>query len=216
MKLFWIGIILILCSCKGPILPPSKTAAVEQDELSEIQKQNQNRFVWQEPAKVISMLGDLSNKTVADIGAGTGYFTFRLLFKAEKVIAIDIDPSMLEIMENFKVNLDKDIQDKLETRLALPSDSKLVDNEVDDILIINTIGYIDNRIDYLKNLKPKLKEGGRIMIVDFKSKQMPFEAPTAERIPLFQMENDLQESGYTLQKSDDTSLEYQYIIIASK
>lgn len=215
MKMIWIALAVVLVGCKGPIMPPSNSSSNSSDDLSEIQKQNQNRFVWQEPAKVIAMLGDLSNKTVADIGAGTGYFTFRLLFKAEKVIAIDIDPSMIDIMENFKVNLDKDIQDKLVTRLALPSDSKLQDDEVDDILIINTIGYIDNRIDYLKKLKPKLKEGGRIMIVDFKSKQLPFEAPTTQRIPLFQMEKDLQESGYTLQKSDDTSLEYQYIIIAS-
>ena len=46
--------------------------------------ENKDRGIWQKPNMVISLLGDLEDKTVADIGAGTGYFTFRIVPKAKK------------------------------------------------------------------------------------------------------------------------------------
>lgn len=208
-----------LYSCKGPVFSGSsnKVDQRKSEEVTKIQDQNKGRDVWQQPSLVINKLGDLAKKTVADIGAGTGFFTFRLLFKAQKVIAIDIDPNMIEIMENFKLNLDKNIQEKLETRLALPNNSKLVDNEADIILIINTFAYIGERVSYLKHLKSKLKSGGKIMIVDFKSRKLPIDAPEDKyRLPLFQVERDLTEAGYQLIESDDQTLNYQYILIAEK
>lgn len=221
MKDIWLITLLIflLYGCKGPVfsIPDNKRKAENLEEITKIQDQNKGRDVWQQPSAVINKLGDLSDKTIADIGAGTGFFTFRLLFKAQKVIAIDIDPNMIEIMENFKLNLDKGIQEKLETRLALPSSSKLEKDEADIILIINTFAYINKRVSYLKHLKTKLKPGGKIMIVDFKSRKLPIDAPEDKyRLPLFQVERDLTQAGYTLIDSDDQTLDYQYILIAEK
>lgn len=212
-------LIFSLQACKGPVfsVPERNPDRQKLEEVTKIQDQNKGRDVWQQPSLVINKLGDLSNKTVADIGAGTGFFTFRLLFKTAKVIAIDIDPTMIDIMENFKLNLDKEIQKKLETRLALPHDSKLTDEEADIILIINTYAYIDKRVRYLKHLAHKLKPGGKIMIVDFKSRKLPIEAPEDKyRLPLFQVERDFTEAGYRLVESDDHTLDYQYILIAEK
>ena len=50
-----------------------------------------DRLIWQKPDMVINRLGDLSNKTVVDLGAGTGFFAFRVIPKAKKTIALDID-----------------------------------------------------------------------------------------------------------------------------
>ena len=55
----------------------------------------QSRQVWQKPNLVIELLGDLQDKTIADIGAGVGYFSFRLAEKANRVIAIEIDENSL-------------------------------------------------------------------------------------------------------------------------
>ena len=46
---------------------------------------------WQKPDEVIAFLGDLEDKTVVDLGSGSGYFTFRLLATGASVIAADID-----------------------------------------------------------------------------------------------------------------------------
>mgnify|MGYP003513888378 CR=1 FL=1 len=51
-----------------------------------------DRTVWQKPYEVIHRLGPLEYLTVADIGAGSGYFSFRFIHEAARVIAIDIDP----------------------------------------------------------------------------------------------------------------------------
>src|SRR5579864_911511 len=60
------------------------------------------RAQWQKPEKVIASLGTLDGKTVADIGAGTGYFAFPIAKEAAKVIAIDIDQRFLDYIEHKK------------------------------------------------------------------------------------------------------------------
>ena len=178
---------------------------------------SKTRAAWQKPDVVISKLGDITDKTIADIGAGTGYFSFRFVLKCKKLIAIDIDKDMLELMNLFALNLPEEIQDKFETRLAANNNPKLKGNEVDIIVVINTFSYINNRVDYLKTINKGLKDGGQIMILNFKSMNIsPDSPPKKERISLETMKNELIESGYTIKEIDKESLEHQYIIIATK
>ena len=212
-----------MISCKPAVNEtPSTPSAVdppldlEELDRTNVRDQNIGRDVWQKRQLVIGMLGDLSDKVVADIGAGTGYFAFRIVLKAKKVIAIDIDPEMIKEMEYLKEVLPDSYKDKFETRLAEPDNPHLNPYEADIAIIINTIGYIDNTEEYLRNLRKSIKHGGKIMIVDFKMKKLPDDvAPDKEyRVPLFQMESTLEAAGYSEIRSDDTSLDFQYIIMA--
>lgn len=214
-------IFTLLCfcafACKDPVMPSAKQASSGENQWEKELQANKSRDIWQRPSDVIDLLGDVSEYKIADIGAGTGFFSFRLVLRGASVIAIDIDPRMLEIIESFKQNLSSEMQSKLETRLALPSDAKIEKGEVDIIMIINTIGYIENRIEYLKQLYEVLPLGGKILIVDFKSRQLPVEAPSLDfRVPLFQLEQDLANSGFTSIESNDAILDYQYTVIAIK
>src|ERR1019366_7917163 len=77
-----------------------------------------SRDEWQKPHDVITALGLKSTDTVADIGAGTGYFARRFAQHAGKVYAVDIDEKLLEIArDNARPNL--------ETILAAPDDPRL-------------------------------------------------------------------------------------------
>jgi predicted RNA methylase len=58
--------------------------------------------IWQKPDLVIQQLGDVNGKTVADLGAGTGYFSRRIAYKGARVIAIDIDPQAIQWMQEQK------------------------------------------------------------------------------------------------------------------
>lgn len=180
--------------------------------------ESKDRVFWQKPDLVINLLGDLSEKTVADIGAGSGYFARRLAYKAKHIIAIDIDKKFIDFMDSIKlVELPPDIQARFETRLATPEDSKLRNGEADVVLLVNTYIYIPNRVEYLSRLRQGVKPGGMIVIVDFKKKRMPLENPPDEiRLPLHQVENELEEAGYHWLASDDTSLDYQYIVIGER
>ena len=72
-------------------------------------------------------------------------------------------------------------------------------------------------MDYLKTVYKGVKPGGRICIVDFKMKKLPnVFPPVSDRIPLFEVENQLEEAGFRHLFSDDQTLDYQYIVIAEK
>lgn len=222
--LFLVIITLFLLSCDERPTPhqnSSMTAALPTTPIinnSISQNKEEDRYAWQKPALVIEKLGDLEGKVIADIGAGTGYFAFRLLSKAEKVIAVDIDPDMIELIKIFRENLDTLSQQKIDTRLASSESPKLEDDEIDIALIINTIGYITDKKSYLTNLRSTIKEGGEVVIVDFKMKRIPDDiAPPANyRVSLLELENILYEAGYQNVVTDDISLNYQYIVKASR
>ena len=85
-----------------------------------------DRVIWQKPEMVIKLLGNLESKVVADLGAGSGYFSFRLVDRAKKVIAIDVDPHMISWMDSIAVEKLSDYQrQKFETRLADYDNSRL-------------------------------------------------------------------------------------------
>ena len=70
-----------------------------------------DRVIWQKPDLVIQQLGDVEGKTVADLGAGTGYFSRRIAYKGARVIAIDIDPLAIQWMEEQKEKFPIELQD---------------------------------------------------------------------------------------------------------
>lgn len=178
---------------------------------------NTNRGIWQKPEMVINLLGSLENKTVADIGAGKGFFALRMAPKAKKVIAIDIDPRFVTLLDSLKQQeLPPDIQPRLETRLGTPDDPRLQPGEADIVLIVNTYMYIKNRVAYLETLKEGISNGGTLLIIDFKKKRTPLGPPSQFRIPLYQVEEELYEAGYSNIQTNDTALDYQYIIVAEK
>ena len=178
---------------------------------------NTNRVIWQKPNMVIDLLGSLDNKTVADIGAGTGYFALRMVPKAKKVIAIDIDQRFVQFLDSIKVlELPENLQSKLEARLGTPTDARLQNEEADIVIIVNTYMYIKNQVDYLTQLKNGISEGGKLLIIDFKKKRTPIGPPSNIRTPLFTVEDQLYEAGYKNVSTNDTALDYQYIIMAEK
>ena len=161
---------------------------------------------------------DIENKTVADIGAGSGFFARRLAQHAKKVIAIDIDERFIHYMDSVKlIELKPEYQKRFETRLVTPTDSKLQPGEADIVLIVNTYIYFKNRLGYLQHLWDVLPEGGQIIIVDFKKKRIPIKIPKQRnRLELYKVEYELAQVGFNLTGSDDCSLEYQYIVTAEK
>ncbi|GJM32163.1 MAG: hypothetical protein DHS20C18_11640 [Saprospiraceae bacterium] len=178
---------------------------------------HQNRLIWQKPDLVLEYLGDLEGKTVADIGAGTGFFTLRLVPSAGKVIATDIDPRFIAYLDSVKVlELPENLQKRLETRLVKTDDPMLKAGEADVVIIVNTFMYIKDRTDYLAKLKRAIKSGGKLLIIDFKKKRTPIGPPIDLRVPLFTVEEEMYEAGYRQVTTDDTSLDYQYIVMAEK
>lgn len=176
---------------------------------------NHGRLDWQKPEWLLNTLGDISNKTIADIGAGSGYFTFRLVQRKAKVIAIDVDPQMISILNLFRSNLDSVSQSMLEIRQVPVSDPQLSHEEVDIVMLVNTIGYIDNLSDYLDKIRYGLKKDGLLVIVDFKSNiDVPISITGESE---FIIDNELlktilAKNGFRFIEVDDMTLPYQFVM----
>lgn len=194
---------------------PKKDIAASEDNAFA----SPNRDLWQRPDLILNHLGTLENKTLADIGAGPdGYFSFIIAkyTKVKKVLALDIDKKVLDYIEETKLAY-RYSQERIETRLVEPSDPLLKENEADVVLISSTLTYIEDKVGYLQNLRENMPSAGRLVIVDYKMKEIPEKfPPQSERIPLFEMEEIIDNSGFKRIVTDDTSLNFQYIIVALK
>jgi ubiquinone/menaquinone biosynthesis C-methylase UbiE len=216
--IFSFSLFFVSCIENSKDQPAVKDIENQKKNMLTIPKdENKDRVLWQKPEIVVSKMGDLTGKTVADIGAGTGYFTFRMALQAQKVIAIDIVPNYLEILDNLKEKLPIEIQERIETRLAQENNPLLKPDEADLVVIINTFSVIDRKIDYLKTVKKGLKNNGKIFIVDFKIKNIPIDAPPVkDRLPINELEDQLVKAGFKNIITDDTTLDFQYVVTAEK
>ncbi len=171
-----------------------------------------SRAAWQKPEKVIASLGPLDGKTVADIGAGSGYFAFPIAKKAAKVIAIDIDQRFLDYIDHKKQT--QKIGSNIETRLTTPDSPGLKPSEAEMVLIVDTYHHIEDRVEYLKKLKKGIHQGGVLVIIDFKKEKTPPGPPIELRLAETQVKSELKSAGFTVVSVDGDTLPYQYIIKA--
>ena len=173
--------------------------------------ENPERDQWQKPDLVIEKLGDIKGKKIADIGAGTGYFSRRLAQKGASVLALDIDEQFL----NF-INTHSSDSLTIVTR-KIPFNSPQLDSaEVDAVIVVDTYHHIENRYDYFRDVWRGMKAGGQLMVVDFKKKKTPHGPPTEKRVEGFDVMRELQKTGFIKVVIDTKTLDYQYIIMAKK
>lgn len=179
---------------------------------------NTNRVLWQKPQMIIQLMGNIEDKVVADLGAGgRGFFSLRLAPKAKKVIALDTDEAAVRSLDTIRqLQLPENIQPRLEVRLTPPDAPNLNENEVDIVFMSNVYIYLPDRIQYMQKLRSLLKDSGKVMIVDFKKKRTPIGPNSSLRVPLYLVEQELEQAGFKNIQSNDTALDYQYIVIAEK
>lgn len=204
-------LILLLMGCGN------KTAAPEIADVPD-DIQLEQRELWQRPGVVVSAMGDLEEKVVADIGAGRGFLVPYVAPYSDRMIAIEIDPGLVDYLRDTlrPAILPSNQQTRLEVRLTDPSESGLKDKEADVVVMVNTLMYIDGQEVYLEKLHSKIKDGGRLVIVDWKDRETPYGPDLKQRIPREKMEKMLKNAGYQIKRSDEATLSYQYLLVAEK
>ena len=122
----------------------------------------------QKPAQVIEALALKPGMYVADLGAGSGYFTRRFVeavTETGKVYVIDIEPEALKYVEDSLVHMHRSFE--AEFILARPDNPKIPIESVDVVFVCNTYHHLEDRSEYFRNVKSSLKPKGRVAIVDF-------------------------------------------------
>jgi ubiquinone/menaquinone biosynthesis C-methylase UbiE len=172
---------------------------------------SRDRLEWQKPVIVMRVLGLAPDDVVADIGAGTGYFTHILsheLGPTGKIYAVDVEPEMLAWIEQRE-----DLGPApVETVLAKPDDPMLPEGALDVILVVNTWHHIDDRLHYLERLRRTLRPDGRLVIIDWHEGDLPMGPPKGHKLSREAVVDELTEAGWRL-GSESVALPYQYFLI---
>lgn len=170
------------------------------------------RDAWQMPDRVIAALALKSGDSVADVGAGTGYFTVRLAKSAAapKVFASDIEPNMVKHLQH------RAMSEGLEnvTAVQAKADSPNLPEAVNVVLVVDTFHHIPSRVAYFTALKKSLKPGGRVAIVDFR-KGSPEGPPEEFKFTPDQISGEMAKAGYALQTSHDFLPRQMFLIYAA-
>ena len=171
------------------------------------------RDTWQMPERVIAALAIAQGESVADIGAGTGYFTVRLAAEtpARTVFAVDVEPAMVDYVRQ------RAAEAGLEQVVGVVADpsSPNLPQPVDVVLIVNTFHHIPDRVAYFTALRDSLAPGGRLAIVDLR-KGAPGGGPPDEfRFTPDEMDVELGRAGYELLSRHDF-LPRQHFLIYGK
>jgi cyclopropane fatty-acyl-phospholipid synthase-like methyltransferase len=154
---------------------------------------------WQMPDRVIAALALRPGMRVADIGAGTGYFSMRLArVEGVSVFAVDIEPAMID---HLKKRASAEQLTNV-TPLLAGAASPNLPSPVDVVLVVDTYHHLPNRPVYFRELRKSLKPGARIAIVDFR-KDAPEGPPAHFRFTPQQIESEMKEAGYRLEAAHD-------------
>ncbi len=187
--------------------PPPESASQYIKSL-----EDPGRDAWQQPEAVIDSLGIRPGDDVADLGAGSGYFTMRLaqaVGATSNVYAVDVDPQMLEYIAR---RAEEEQLENIQTILAAPHDPKLGSASVDLIFICNTLHHISDRERYYSLLARALKPGGRLVNIDFQKRASPVGPSLEMRIARKDAIKELEAAGFRLIKEFDF-LKYQYFLV---
>jgi SAM-dependent methyltransferase len=174
-----------------------------------------NREDVQNSPAIMKALAFKPGERVADIGAGSGYFTIpvaRSVGPTGVVWALDIAPEMLEYLD-FRVKAQK--IENIRLRKVASDDPQLEPASVDTILMIDTIHYVKDRVSYAKKLRSGLAPGGRLVIIDYKPKPMserPWGPLPEQQIPRERMDAEMVEAGLGVIQAYDF-LPEQYFVV---
>lgn len=168
------------------------------------------RDAWQKPAEVVAALELEPGMTVADIGAGTGYFLphlSRAVGAGGKVLALDVEP---KLVEHMKKRAETTGLANTEARLIPYDDPKLPAGETDRVIIVDTWHHIAARAAYARKVFEGLRPGGALYVVDF-TVDSPHGPPKKHRIPAEVVVTTLKTAGFEAEVIEET-LPRQFIV----
>jgi 2-polyprenyl-3-methyl-5-hydroxy-6-metoxy-1,4-benzoquinol methylase len=174
------------------------------------------RDVYQKPGQVMAALAFRPGERVADIGAGSGYFSRRIsgaVGPTGVVWAIDIAPEVLEYLE---ARARREGLTNIRIQRVSPDDPKLPPEGVDTILMVDTLHYVkgSDRGAYAKKLRAALAPGGRVVVIDFLPKPLqerPWGPPPEQKMSREEVDAAMAEAGLVPARAHDFLTEQFFV-----
>lgn len=191
----------------GRLFPPADLGLLETPD----------RAAWQKPDLIMDALKIAYGDTVADIGAGSGFFTVRLARRVGPngvVYAEDIQPPMLE---SIKRRVSREGLNNVVTRLGTATDTNLPKGALDAVLVVDVYQEVEDeasRIRLLRHLADTLKPQGRIGIVNYKPGEGGPGPEPQRRLDRAVVEAEVRAAG--LRVLDGATLPFQYLLVVGR
>jgi len=151
---------------------------------------------------------------VADIGAGTGFFTFLMAPQVPqgRILAVDIQPEMIQYLNEGKA---KRSQTNVQPILSTESDPKLPANSINLAIMIDAYHEFSYPREMIQHIADALKPGGRIALVEYRAEDPSVPIKEVHKMSVAQATNEMKAAGLRLLKNDDR-LPQQHIMFFGK
>ncbi len=207
------GVMLSLATgCPKPAGPPQHY----EDPQAMIRVfEDEERDAWQMPDRVVRALPPASRDAViADIGAGSGYFTRRLAAQVPegRVYAVDVDG---QFEDYLRANREAWGTPNIEPHLAHYDDPMLPVAGIDMVFTANTYAFIRDRVAYFQKVREALKPGGHLVIIDFRPEAVvpgDIAPDPTHRIGRDAAVEELASAGFRV-VSEETFLPHQWFLV---
>jgi ubiquinone/menaquinone biosynthesis C-methylase UbiE len=174
-----------------------------------------DRDLWQRPDQIMDAMGIADASVVADIGAGSGWFTIRLARRVGPQGLVYAEDVQQEMINAISRRVGREGLANVRPVLGLKNDPRLPLNAVDAILVVDAYHEVEDRVAMLSSLARALKPQGRLGVVDFKLDGTgPGPAPE-ERVSPDVVVKDAKEAGLRLVRNEPF-LQFQYFLIFGK
>jgi len=173
-----------------------------------------SRETEEQPSKVVNALNLKPNDVVADIGAGTGYMSFRIapLLTKGKVFAVDIQPEMLDIIEFL--NKENNITN-VEPILATLTNPNLPPESVNLALMVDAYHEFENPREVMQGIFRALKPGGRVALVEYRGENPFIMIKRLHKMSQRQAQKEMQAVGLVWRETKNL-LPQQHLMVFEK
>lgn len=173
------------------------------------------REIEEQPTKLIRALRLKGDEVVADIGAGSGYYTFRFATRVPKgkVLAVDIQPEMLELLEKRKAATG--IQN-VELVLGKEKDPAMGDSRVDLVVMVDVYHEFNYPFEMVESMVKSLKPGGRIAFVEFRLEDPSVPIKLVHKMTEKQLRKEMKDHPRLEHDETIETLPWQHIIVFKK
>ena len=169
----------------------------------------------EEPDKALDALGTLSGATVADVGAGSGYFTIRLAVRVGpkgRVYANDLQPEMLKMLG---MRLARERVANVTLVQGAIDDPKLPASSIDLVLMVDVYHEFSEPQKMLRGVRTALKPGGRLVLLEYRKEDPDVPIRLEHKMTVAEARLELEAEGFILSKVDGR-LPRQHILVFTR
>ncbi len=237
LPLFLLGVVLTACGATSAPVSVSPTAPVYEEralhdpdgigkfymgrEIANVMGfdgagwlERPSREETEQPKKVITSLGLKPTDVVADIGAGTGYFSFRIspMVPQGKVLAVDVQPEMIKVLNGLKKDRKISNVQPVQGTITNPN---LPTAAVDLVLMVDTYHEFSHPREMMQAIVKSLKPGGRVVLLEYRGEDSNVPIKNVHKMTQDQVRKEMAAVQLTWKETKDF-LPYQHLLIFEK